>query len=182
MESARKVNSGGRYYVHRVLMAFALLAVAAFQPASAQSVAIQDLGTLGGNSSQAAGINNRGQVVGQADTASGDTHAFSFEGGVMTDLGTLSGSGSSQAYAINERGQVVGSSTIRSVGPTDAFLFEKGVMTGLNIAIDSRVDATGINNRGQVVGNAGPRHGRPHSAAFLYENGGGPGSPVPLLA
>ena len=46
-----------------------------------------DLGTLGGNGSQAFGINNRGQVVVSSDTAGGQMNAFFFSDGAMTDLG-----------------------------------------------------------------------------------------------
>ena len=68
-----------------------------------------DLGTLtGGTSSRAYAINDRGQVVGEAMTASGDTHAFLFANRVMTDLGTLPGGNFSIAKGINKRGQVVG--------------------------------------------------------------------------
>ena len=66
-----------------------------------------DLGTLGGVST-AEDINERGQVVGRSTLAKrGEFHAFLWEDGTMTDLGTLSGL-SSQAYGINDRGQVVG--------------------------------------------------------------------------
>jgi probable HAF family extracellular repeat protein len=68
---------------------------------------VTELGTLGGDYSQAFGINSRGQIVGSSYTASGEVHAFLWEKGEMTDLGTLGGD-HSQATAINSRGQVVG--------------------------------------------------------------------------
>ena len=37
---------------------------------------MQDLGTLGGTSTKATAINVRGQIIGDADTAQGETHAF----------------------------------------------------------------------------------------------------------
>ncbi len=56
---------------------------------------MQDLGTLGGLSSCAYGINDSGQVVGYATNAAGYSHAFLFTGsGPMQDLGTLGGLGS----------------------------------------------------------------------------------------
>jgi probable HAF family extracellular repeat protein len=75
-----------------------------------QSGVATDLGTLGGDNSQAFDIDNRGQVVGWAETSrGGGTEAFLWNRGVMTGLGTLAGLGS-QATAINNRGQVVGDS------------------------------------------------------------------------
>src|SRR3989442_637124 len=71
---------------------------------------MKDLGTLGGTSSRASGINDAGQVCGTANLT-GDTlyHAFLWQNSVMTDLGTL-GSGTSVGRAINTSGQVVGQS------------------------------------------------------------------------
>src|SRR5260370_39745725 len=125
MKSACKLITNP-HYVHRALIVFPLLTVAAFQPAAGQSLVIRDLGTLpGGNSSQAVGINERGQVVGYSFDARGDQHASLFENGVVTDLHTLPGGDTlSAAYGINNRGQAAGYST-NSSGYQRAPLFEK---------------------------------------------------------
>jgi probable HAF family extracellular repeat protein len=53
-----------------------------------------DLGTLGGSLSEAKGINNYGQIVGDATNPEGEFHPFLYTGvpgasGHMTDLGPL---------------------------------------------------------------------------------------------
>jgi probable HAF family extracellular repeat protein len=49
-----------------------------------------DLGTLpGGDRSAASNINYVGHIVGSSQTSSGDSQAFLWEKGKMTDLGTL---------------------------------------------------------------------------------------------
>jgi probable HAF family extracellular repeat protein len=73
-----------------------------------------DLGTLGGTSSWAYGINDSGQVVGWADTADGDPHAFLYSGDSMTDLSQLpevlaaGWTSLDEARGINDKGQIVG--------------------------------------------------------------------------
>jgi probable HAF family extracellular repeat protein len=63
---------------------------ASARPSSTQ-LQITDLGTLrGGTYSHAFGINERGQVVGRDDTASGEEHAFLWEDGEVTELVTSS--------------------------------------------------------------------------------------------
>ena len=53
---------------------------------------MNDLGTLGRKRTSAQGINNSGQVVGNADTASGYQHAFLYNGAPpLNDLGMLGG-------------------------------------------------------------------------------------------
>jgi probable HAF family extracellular repeat protein len=61
----------------------------------------------GGGYSQGLGVNDRGQVVGTSVTAGGQSRAFFWEKGRMTDLGT-NGQRSSGALDINSRGQIVG--------------------------------------------------------------------------
>ena len=74
-----------------------------------------DLGTLGGRESLAFAANERGQIVGTSETARRRWHAFVWESGKMTDLGTLAGKQgllypNSLAEAINEHGQILGKS------------------------------------------------------------------------
>ena len=139
---------------------------------------IVDLGTLGGNESLAATINNRGQVVGAAANAVPDsfpgplgfwgtqTRAFLWEKGVMKDLGDLGGP-DAFGISVNERGQIAGisytSSTLSGVAndwcqdipPQNPFLWEKGRMIDLGTlggACGFPSFGVGLNNQGQVVG------------------------------
>jgi len=159
---------------HHALIASALIGIAALQPATGQTFAIHDLGTLpGGNDSYASAINNRGQVVGQSSiaTAGGpDTHIFLFEHGVMTDFITLRGG---DANGINARGQVVGSANPATHPGRFAYLYQDGAVTNLGTLpgfTDS--EAYGINANGQVVGLVSRGRGRHQFRnAFLYQHG-----------
>jgi len=119
-----------------------------------------DLGNLGGTSSMASDINNRGQVVGTSNLAGDITHhAFIWtKDDGMQDLGTLYGLPVSWAQAINNKGQAVGFSQDFS-NNTVASLWQDGVLTDLNTLIPSNsplflIEALGINDRGQIAGYA----------------------------
>jgi probable HAF family extracellular repeat protein len=132
-----------------------------------------DLGTLGGASSQAFGLDTGGDVVGISQTKAGVTHPFlwtarSVHGtsGRMTDLGTLGGTGAN-AYAVNDAGEVVGSSYLEGDKAFHAFLSSGGRLFDLNRALPRRSGwvldaANGIDDVGQIVG-WGTFHGRQHA-------------------
>jgi len=146
-----------------------------------------DLGSLGGNGSSASALNDAGQIVGQATTSSGQSHAFVYDyySGKMTDLGTLGGL-SSSANAINNAGQIVGDSETgptpyAALGTTYGFLYSNGAMTALppQTADYGQSTASGINDAGQVIGTysgyiESTQEGGPTidiAEAFLYQNG-----------
>lgn len=102
------------------------LALTSLPGSQAQAVPLYrltNLGTLGGATGIASAINDRGQIIGRADTAAGLTHAALFDptgAGDNRDLGTLGGD-RSRANAINAADQIVGSGEFENIF-TAAFL------------------------------------------------------------
>lgn len=155
-----------------VISALAFLGIAASGAFAQARYRITDLGTLGGTTSDARGINNHGQVVGASYTNGNNmdtTHAFLYNGGAMTDSGTLGGT--SGANGLNDQGQVVGwSNTPGTNEETHAFLWSAVTrMTDLGTLGGSLSIAYGINNNGHIVGVARTSNEVEH--AFFYSAG-----------
>lgn len=142
--------------------------------------------TLGGNNARASDVNDRGEIVGTAETDTKDPscrhgQVFDYYGviwqpnGKVVTLPPLSGDTRTVAQAINRSGQVVGSSGLCNVGAYNveahAVLWQNGSTINLgslggkyfNVEYD-------INDHGQVVGHS-DLSGDRNTHAFLWQNG-----------
>ena len=124
-----------------------------------------DLGTLGGNLSEAFAINDAGQVVGLARTTNvpRSYHPFLWEQGRMIDLGLAAPCTRGSALTINSRGEIAGGFGGCGPDPGDrtffrGFLWQKGkpivdVNTLITPASEIWVDEISfINDTGMMVG------------------------------
>ncbi len=123
-------------------------------------------------SSFAYGLNDSGEVVGQADAGNNSSHAFVDSADVMYDLGTLNGTtGNSQALGINAYGEVYGLSDVTTtIGPSagnlvsHAFLWVPSSANGtagsmldlgtLSTRYDFGSTPTALSGSAEVVGQA----------------------------
>jgi probable HAF family extracellular repeat protein len=145
---------------------------------------LQTLGGLGGPTSEANHINAPGVVVGFAATSTPDptlttgpfeSHAFSWAGGGMQDMGTLGGP-NSIAIANNASGLIVGWSQVDSnigifgIPDLHAAMWTNGTITplpGLGGPITLAID---VNNEGVAVGQSFLAGGFPFHAV-VWKNG-----------
>jgi len=152
---------------------------------------IKDLGTLGGKSSKGNRINNRGQIAGMSQINASDpngfvvcggspgsqiVHAFLYEKGKMTDIGTLGGY-DCVANPINDLGQISGGCDVtRTINPATGypihhpFLWTNGVMQDLGSLGGALGYGEVVSNQGAVVGLT-TLAGEQHVHGFLWQNG-----------
>ncbi len=121
-----------------------------------------DLGTLGGNVSEALAINESGLIVGRSDFSpdSAYHHATLWRNGTIMDLGVAGSCQNSTATAVNSAGDVVGGLGACTDNSGSAFMWKRGnPMVDLNDLVSPPSDmhiefASGINDRGEIVGSA----------------------------
>ena len=167
-----------------------------------------DMGTFGGPASYFTNgfdgiLNNHGMAAGWADTSTPDpvpsfcynpdcfvSHAFQWQSGVLTDLGTLVAGWSSSAFWISGNGLIVGNSQNGEIDPLipgfpefRAVLWQNGGIVNLGTLEGGYESFAGaVNNRGQVAGAAlntipdpfcllAPGFCTTQTRAFLWQNG-----------
>jgi probable HAF family extracellular repeat protein len=142
---------------------------------------LYDVGTFGGPNGYfwqgypfSKTLSSRGTVFGAASTPVSDPfypncfidcfvdHAFKYEDGVLTDLGSLGASSNGAiAHSSNQRGWIVGVGENGVIDPSTGFpelralLWKDGTISDLGTFGGNIGHGLDLNNRGQVVGAAG---------------------------
>jgi probable HAF family extracellular repeat protein len=119
---------------------------------------LTNLGTFGGDRSEAVGINEAGEVVGNARTAAGEAHGFSWDGS-LNGLGALGADGHSAAMDIGPDGIAVGWSWADGTTTRHAVVWDQGIT---DLFTTTAGYANAINGDGQIVGQWGTH-------AFLWD-------------
>ena len=118
-----------------------LLLVAATPAQAAVEYSVTYLGNF-----SPTGINNSGEVIGNAQAESGGSQAVVYSNGTLSNLGPPG----SYASGINDYGEVVGYSSMAD-GAFHAFVYSGGVLKDLGTFGGVLISAHGINNSGQIV-------------------------------
>jgi probable HAF family extracellular repeat protein len=142
----------------------AIFAVASTLAFAGPILTVVDLGTLGGSSAAAFGVNASGLAVGSATNTFGYTHAFSSSGAGIADLTLNSGASDGVASAINGAGAIAGTQFIN--GQAYATVWAGGAALAIGGAGSY---ALAINESGQIGGMLTTAAGDGH--AFLADGG-----------
>lgn len=116
---------------------------------------------------EAASINNLGDIVGFYRDAAFVPHGFILQNGVFTTY-DYPGSTRTLLTRINDRGQIIGI-RLDPDAHRRSFVLENGVTTTIDVPGSRNTRVGGINNKGQVVGYYDDANLVTHG--FLYENG-----------
>jgi len=131
-------------------------------PAMSAGWTLTDLGTLGGSTSEANGLNDAGQVVGYAEAADGMPYPVVWSNGVVTRLSTRPG----RAIAISAGGVAAGNVADAATSTRlDATLLTGGNAYDLGTFGGSFSLVAAVNDSGQVGGYARTSDEKDH--AFL---------------
>lgn len=130
-------------------------------PAMSAGWTLTELGTLGGASSAANGLNNAGQVVGYAEAADGTPYPVIWSGGVVAPLSTRPG----RALAVSAGGLAAGNVMSAGGARLVATLLSGGSAADLGTFGGSFSYAVAVNDSGQVAGYARTPDEKDH--AFL---------------
>src|SRR5437773_1297597 len=105
----------------------------------------------GVTSTQAWGINPRGDIVG-VYTSAGHDHGFLLSGGSFTTIDFPGATTSTEVSKISPRGDIVGDYTLANSTTIHGFLLSGGSFTTIDFPGAIRTDPFGINARGDIVG------------------------------
>jgi probable HAF family extracellular repeat protein len=125
---------------------------------------------------QATGVNNRGQVVGDYLTADGAVHGYRWDGGRFTTIDGPAAASQVTVLDINDRGQMVGVYA-DTAGAPHGFLLSNGRYTTVDMPGVRYTIPYSINNRGQVAGfttDALPVPAASQVHGFVRDGVGGP--------
>jgi probable HAF family extracellular repeat protein len=141
---------------------------------------LTEIGTFGGDNSEAFFMSDKGQVLGRAEVSLDPfvRHGFLWEKGRLTDLGAPSPCTRSSALAMNSTGQIVGDTGACTDDPEDplyfgAFYVEKGKgPVDLNALItpasDIHLEDAGyINDLGEISGGGFAPDGTLHAVLLV---------------
>jgi hypothetical protein len=123
---------------------------------------------------QAFGINNRGQIVGDYQEAGGRIYGYRWDKGRFTTIDGPDGTGAT-ATDINDRGEIIGVyADPGDPGTIDGFLLSKGGDTTFDAPDAPNTLPYGINNRGQIVGSTSAGALTDVHGFLLHEGAKGP--------
>jgi len=117
---------------------------------------MKDLGTLGGATSEAAGVNKSGQVTGSSDTSRqppAQRHAFIYGAGKLTDLGqSVSVLPNSFGYAINNSGHIAGVAYDANYTAPQAFFYDGNTAVAIGSSGGQASTALALNDGDHIAG------------------------------